>query len=178
MIFPAPYIEFLLHFHGDRDYFECHEVLEEHWKKNGMKRDSIWVGLIQVAVSFYHYRRGNIKGAVKMMDKALLNLKNKREETRRLGINHSLFINKLNISLLNMKTNKPYKAIKLPIKDSELLAVGKELSMRGGFEWGNQDDLDDFDLINRHMTRDRSAVRLERELSLKNKQRELALAIH
>ena len=61
------------------------------------------------------------------MIEALLNLKNKREETRRLGINHSLFINKLNISLLNMKTNKPYKAIKLPIKDSELLAVGKEL---------------------------------------------------
>ena len=29
MEFPLKYIDFLVHFHGDRDYFECHEILEE-----------------------------------------------------------------------------------------------------------------------------------------------------
>ena len=61
MNFPQKYIEYLVHFHGDRDYFECHEILEEYWKKidNGNK-ESIWVGLIQLAVANYHHRRKNL----------------------------------------------------------------------------------------------------------------------
>ena len=32
-MYSQAYIDYLVHFHGDRDYFECHELLEEHWKK-------------------------------------------------------------------------------------------------------------------------------------------------
>ncbi|WP_460291943.1 DUF309 domain-containing protein, partial [Bacillus cereus] len=31
-MYPTEYIQFLIHFHGDYDYFECHEILEEYWK--------------------------------------------------------------------------------------------------------------------------------------------------
>ncbi|MFZ3196347.1 MAG: DUF309 domain-containing protein, partial [Bacillus mycoides] len=27
-MYPTEYIQFLIHFHGDYDYFECHEILE------------------------------------------------------------------------------------------------------------------------------------------------------
>ncbi|PAD68333.1 hypothetical protein CHH83_14265, partial [Bacillus sp. 7586-K] len=33
-MYDQEYIDFLVHFHCDRDYFECHEILEEHWKKD------------------------------------------------------------------------------------------------------------------------------------------------
>lgn len=32
-LYPTAYIKYLFHFHTDRDYFECHELLEEHWKQ-------------------------------------------------------------------------------------------------------------------------------------------------
>ena len=63
-MYPTEYIQFLIHFHGDYDYFECHEILEEYWKtKPRGNRDHYLVGLIQIAVSLYHHRRSNWNGA-------------------------------------------------------------------------------------------------------------------
>ncbi len=71
-MYPTEYIQFLIHFHGDYDYFECHEILEEYWKtKPRGNRDDYLVGLIQVAVSLYHQRRTNWNGATKMMKSAI-----------------------------------------------------------------------------------------------------------
>lgn len=51
-LYPKAYIDYLVYFHGLRDYFECHEVLEEHWKKDDKaERKKYWVGLIQIAVA-------------------------------------------------------------------------------------------------------------------------------
>ena len=48
--YPEAYIDFLVHFHGDRDWFECHERLEEYWKEHpDDPKSDTWVGLIQVA---------------------------------------------------------------------------------------------------------------------------------
>ena len=44
-MYPTEYIQFLIHFHGDYDYFECHEILEEYWKtKPRGNRDHYLVG--------------------------------------------------------------------------------------------------------------------------------------
>ena len=70
--YPEDYLSFLVHFHGTRDYFECHEILEEYWKETAPKeRDSHWVGLIQIAVALYHERRGNKQGATRTLTKAI-----------------------------------------------------------------------------------------------------------
>lgn len=69
-MYPKPYIDYLVYFHTNRDYFECHEVLEEHWKvADPRHRNVLWVGLIQVAVSLYHHRRSNYVGAERTMKK-------------------------------------------------------------------------------------------------------------
>ena len=87
MVYPEAYIEFLMYFHGNRDYFECHEVLEEYWKEvDPGNRSSHWVGLIQVAVGFYHYRRGNLAGALRTFHKAIKNIESNHNELIRLGI--------------------------------------------------------------------------------------------
>lgn len=33
-VYPEAYVAFLHEFHTTRDYFECHEILEEYWKED------------------------------------------------------------------------------------------------------------------------------------------------
>lgn len=62
------YAAYLVYFNRDRDYFECHEVLEELWLQKD--RDPRYKGLLQVAVGLYHFRNGNIRGGYKMLTSA------------------------------------------------------------------------------------------------------------
>ncbi len=46
-----------------REFFDCHEVLEEVWLAAVPEEKPFYQGLIQVAAAFYHYQRGNRRGA-------------------------------------------------------------------------------------------------------------------
>lgn len=70
--YPKLYIQFLHYFNKERDYYECHEVLEELWLEEG--RHPFYQGLLQVAVGLYHFRNDNINGAVKLFWSALAKL--------------------------------------------------------------------------------------------------------
>lgn len=51
-------------------YWECHEELEDPWiEEPGPVRNVYWA-VIQVAVSLFHYRQGNLTGARGMLAKA------------------------------------------------------------------------------------------------------------
>jgi hypothetical protein len=63
------FVEFLYYFNVTRDYFECHEVLEQLWMEEG--RDPLLQGLLQVAVGLYHHRNGNVSGARKLFGAAV-----------------------------------------------------------------------------------------------------------
>jgi predicted metal-dependent hydrolase len=55
-------------------YFECHDTLEEVWSGiRGEARD-FFQGLIQVAVGLYHWRNGNLGGALTMLERGLRRL--------------------------------------------------------------------------------------------------------
>ncbi len=60
------YVEFIYYFNIDKDYFECHEVLEELWLEEG--RSPLYQGLLQVAVGLHHYSYGNASGAIKLFN--------------------------------------------------------------------------------------------------------------
>ena len=49
------------------EFFECHEVLEAAWLEAADEQKRLLQGLIQVAVSFYHLRRGNFPGASRLL---------------------------------------------------------------------------------------------------------------
>ena len=52
---------------NSREWFECHETLEELWiGEEGEVRD-FYQGLIQIAVALHHWRNGNFKGAVSLL---------------------------------------------------------------------------------------------------------------
>jgi uncharacterized protein len=57
-----------------REFFECHEVLEEAWTPERGPRRLFLQALIHVAVGLYHCQRGNPAGAIGQLRKALRKL--------------------------------------------------------------------------------------------------------
>ncbi|MBO9597103.1 MAG: DUF309 domain-containing protein [Cohnella sp.] len=66
------YLAFISYFNAERDYFECHEVMEELWLEEG--RHPLLQGLLQAAVGLHHWHNDNFSGAVKLMEAALTKL--------------------------------------------------------------------------------------------------------
>ncbi|WP_147533843.1 DUF309 domain-containing protein [Bacillus marasmi] len=173
-MYPTAYIQYLVHFHGDRDYFECHEILEEYWKELEVKdKQSIWVGFILLAVSNYHFRRQNKNGAVRTLAKALTIFRAGETSQHQLGIDMAKLLLLLEQRLIDIQNDIPYKSFNLPIIDKSLLKLCLDATQASGFIWGQDSNLNQVDLIDRHKLRDRSDVNRERQLAIaKRKQKE------
>ena len=63
-----------IHLFNEREFFECHEVLEEAWTPERGPRRLFLQSLIHVAVGFYQCRRGNLEGATRQLRKGLRKL--------------------------------------------------------------------------------------------------------
>jgi uncharacterized protein len=167
MGYPKEYLDFLIHFHCDRDYFECHEVLEEYWKETDPgNRDSIWVGLIQSAVGFYHFRRENRNGAARILKKGLENLKQHPKSLTKLGLDPEQLCSILEKSLENIKSGKEYQSVNLPLTDDLKRLVDTKCS-----EVGIQAVVPP-SILHRHSMRDRTEVIRMREEALLIKQKQ------
>jgi hypothetical protein len=59
---------------NNREFFQCHEVLEEAWTPERGQRRLFLQALIHLAVGFYHYQRGNPVGARRQLHKGLAKL--------------------------------------------------------------------------------------------------------
>jgi predicted metal-dependent hydrolase len=160
-MYPKEYLDYLVYFHTERDYFECHEVLEEYWKDQKMKK-KVWVGLIQIAVSLYHHRRNNFTGALKMIESAYAILKEEKIELVQLGIHYGQLIAQLERKINDIKNLQPYQSLNLPL-EAEVLKQCERICQLQGLSWGKASDLKDEYLLNKHTLRDRSEVIKERE---------------
>jgi len=168
MSYHKEYVLFLVEFHGSRDYFECHEILEEYWKEvSPGNRESHWVGLIQIAVALYHYRRDNRDGALKTMGKARKLLDKKLEEIASLGLDHTKLIKLLDHTINRIKAGSPYESIILPIIDSSLIAECRTLCQIKNYSWNSPSNLYNDEVVHRHKLRDRSDIIEERKNQLK-----------
>ena len=49
------------------EFFECHEVLEDLWREEDAPVRALYQGVIQIGVALHHLRRGNWRGAVKLL---------------------------------------------------------------------------------------------------------------
>jgi predicted metal-dependent hydrolase len=166
-LYPKEYIQYLIHFHGDRDYFECHEILEEYWKGiDPGNKESVWVGLIQLAVSCYHHRRKNFIGAKKTLEKAVRILSNEKNKLADLGLNweilHQIVMKQLSMIVME----ESYKSFNLPLTDQMLVKECVKSAKKDGFSWGSDSDLTNISLVHRHKLRDRTYVIEERNRAL------------
>jgi uncharacterized protein len=170
-LYPRDYIKFLVHFHADRDYFECHEILEEYWKtETEGHKDSIWVGFILLAVSTYHHRRSNFAGAKRTLEKALRIFSQHDNEISKFGLDKVSLFPLLHELLAAIEKQKPYQSFNLPINDSILLEQCKAECGTLGFVWGKESEISDKELVNRHSLRDRTPV-IQDRLNAINKKR-------
>ncbi|WP_173916255.1 DUF309 domain-containing protein [Halobacillus sp. Marseille-Q1614] len=150
-MFPQRYIEYMAHFHGTRDYFECHEVLEEHWKETEpQNRDSVWVLLIQLAVALYHFRRKNRKGAAILIDKTIDKISGNEERLLELGIDPEELDRLLNLTKERINNNLNYVSILLPLTESELIKETKDLCREWNVSFWSISNLRDSSLVHKH----------------------------
>ncbi|BAU29350.1 hypothetical protein DFP93_11615 [Aneurinibacillus soli] len=63
------YVEYVYYFNVEKDYYECHEVMEEYWMQEG--RNKLLQALLQVAVALHHFRNNNVEGAILLFEAAL-----------------------------------------------------------------------------------------------------------
>ncbi|WP_261301018.1 DUF309 domain-containing protein [Paenibacillus andongensis] len=161
-LYPEAYIDYLLYFHAQRDYFECHEVMEEFWKEHpGDARSRTYVALIQIAVGMYHIRRGNRSGAVKMLQSAGRNAE--APHVLSLGLNPDKLQELLNQVWSSIERDEfLYTDINLPITDPELIDFCLKECERRGLRWQAPSQMEDELLIQKHTRRDRSEVINER----------------
>ncbi|WP_051236516.1 DUF309 domain-containing protein [Paenibacillus pinihumi] len=160
MRYAKPYMDFLVEFHATRDYFECHELLEEYWKEQGSSDPyaQIWVGLIQIAVGQYHHRRGNLKGASKMFYQADRRLQ--PELLDQLGLDGRAVTAMVKGKLHELSAEGEqvsFRDLNLPFRDQGLERECRELAEHAGYGWCEPSRSDE-QLIHRHTLRDRSSV--------------------
>ena len=167
--YPEAYLQYLLHFHATRDYFECHEILEDHWKIHG---DKCWLALIQLAVAVYHERAGNTVGSRRLYQKVLFHIKQDSHIFKELAIDTEELKQLINSRIKSIMENGKYEPMNIPLIDKNLINDCCNLCSSNQLTWCHIEDLDDKALILRHKLRDRSEVIKERYTSLLNKQRE------
>lgn len=169
--YPAAYVQYLVEFHATRDYFECHEILEEYWKEHpGDRYAELWVGLIQLAVGSYHHRRNNMAGAVKMFRQCLTKLTSAEDGLREHGLDSGALIGLVQERLLAVERQERFVDLNLPITDDGLLALCERKCRADGLTWCAPSSADEA-LTNRHTLRDRSDVIAARKASAEAKSR-------
>ncbi|RKP56957.1 DUF309 domain-containing protein [Cohnella endophytica] len=174
-VFPYPerFIDYLAEYYGSRDYFECHEIMEEYWKENpDSPYIGCWLVLIRIPVCLYHARRGNWTGAAKLMGKAAV----EAEAEAMAGNFDELGLDgkKLAIALSRAaeewrKPEATYADIELPLVDPVLRSAAEERCRELGYSWGIAGLEAGDNVIHRHLTRDRSEVVIARAEAAKRK---------
>ncbi|MGN1401240.1 MAG: DUF309 domain-containing protein [Bacillus sp. (in: firmicutes)] len=163
---PAPkeFISFLAHYHGSRDYFECHEILEEYWKEiDPGNKQSPWVAFILLAVSNYHHRRGNIAGAEKTLKNSIFIFTNTSPDLiETLGVDYAKLMTMLQETLSEIQSGETYRSKTLPISDIAVTEQYRLMCKEQGIDC-KEDIVIGEEIIHRHMLRDRSGVIKERE---------------
>lgn len=157
------FVQFLSYFNGNRDYFECHEVLEEYWKEVAPRdRQHPLTGWIQLATGLYHWRRGNFRGATTILNKACTTLQTSTTSPFVEKIDTAALLQQLKHLQKAVSEQQPYQAMTLRILDEELnnkvQQAMKDLPLA-----------DSHFLTHKHRLRDRTEVLKERDIALQKR---------
>jgi len=70
---------------NEKQFFESHEELEDAWREERGPIRSLYQGVLQAAVTYFHISRGNYEGGIKMHERCMKLLKDYPDVCR--GIN-------------------------------------------------------------------------------------------
>jgi len=154
------FIEFIVYFNENQDFFECHEVLEEYWKSlpNNTK-DHPLTGYILLATGMYHWRRGNTIGGLRTLKKANVKFNAALDKYPQFmdGINFEILRKDLNHAIQNIENSRPFTSFPIVVTSNTINSLVREIEP--------QMELLPFEsnaVIHKHMLRDRSSILLKR----------------
>lgn len=161
-LFHPLFLQFIIYFNDQTDYFECHEALEEYWKDIAPNDKShpltAWILL---ATGMYHWRRGNMKGASRSLINANKRFSIDPSSVFYQGIQMEELIANLMLSINHIKQSYPFQAFKIQIHSEDLLQKVSEQII--------PPPLTGDELIHKHMLRDRSEILKAREVNRRNR---------
>ncbi|MCM3721971.1 DUF309 domain-containing protein [Solibacillus isronensis] len=163
-LFHPLFIDYCAYFNGNNDYFECHEVLEEYWKEIAPKEKlHPLVGYVQLATGMYHFRRANVTGAARIMEKAIVNFELNHNSQFFEFIDVRQLLRLMKNQLRKMQENEPFAHFTLPITDRQLQELVHERIKSIPL-------MDSHFIFNKHMLRDRTEILEARELKKRSRQ--------
>lgn len=163
-LFHPLFIDYCAYFNGNNDYFECHEVLEEYWKEIAPKEKlHPLVGYVQLATGMYHFRRANVTGAARIMEKAIVNFELNHNSQFFEFIDVRQLLRLMNNQIRKMQENEPFAHFTLPITDRQLQELVHERIKSIPL-------MDSHFIFNKHMLRDRTEILEDRELKKRSRQ--------
>lgn len=167
---PGPFVRYLAEYHAKRDYFECHEIMEEYWKeKKEAAYEGCWLVLIRIAVMQYHARRGNGAGARKLLAKAAEEIEPKRMDELGLDGRRLQRMLERRRSAWHSDGDVVYDDFNLPIVDDGVLEAAVRTSEAMGARWLSPGEDADESVVHRHLMRDRTEVVEARQASIKKR---------
>jgi predicted metal-dependent hydrolase len=170
--YPHQYAEFLAEYHGSRDFFECHEIMEEYWKQQaGSRYEGCWLVFVRISVACYHARRGNWAGARKLMAKAAEEADPAKMSELGLDGERLAWLLANTSEQWNHSDDPVYHDLDLPIADPRLTQEGIRICSDKGWRWGMPSAQADGFVIHKHLRRDRAQVVEKRRLSAEMKRR-------
>ena len=89
---------------NQKEYFECHEVIEELWLETPSEDEyrDLYKGVIQAAAAIYQFDRGILSGALSLYETAVKYLDLYRPSA--LGLNVKKLIDELEICFKELET--------------------------------------------------------------------------
>lgn len=155
------FVNFIVYFNRNQDYFECHEVLEEYWKSiPDSDKEHPLAAYILLATGMYHWRRSNKAGALRTINKAqtkfatfIANYPAYTEE-----IDFDQLTQDVKRSVSRLEQDLPFESFSIAILSAKVteLAVKLEQSLTL-LPFGSDA------VIHKHMLRDRTDILRERE---------------
>ncbi|MFC4411002.1 DUF309 domain-containing protein [Chungangia koreensis] len=162
------FIKYIEYFNGERDYFECHEVLEEYWKEvDPGNKDHPLVAWIQLATGLYHWRRNNFSGAKRMLEKSHLKMFRQQGSEFFAGIDLEHLLSDISRSLKAVEKREAFIPFKLQLSTSFFGDGVDTAILDEKFR-----EAESKSLIHKHMRRDRSHILQERQANLEARKRD------
>lgn len=120
------YVQFLVYFNYRRDYYECHEALEELWLEEG--RSPLYQGLLQIAVGLYHHLNGNVGGSIKLFTAGIDKLEHYPSDSLGIDLAALLHVSCEYLDKLKGWSETPFEFYDLTIHilDASLLTIVKQ----------------------------------------------------
>ena len=155
------FLNFIVYFNRNQDYFECHEVLEEYWKSlDDYSKEHPLTAYILLATGLYHWRRDNMDGAHRTLEKAEKRMHEFSKFDARYtdGIDYRQLVHDTAIAVSKVGNGEPFSSFQILLTSESLQRSVQRIESAMVLLPKGSDAV-----IHKHMLRDRSDILAERE---------------